>query len=206
MLAGGVAAIFGPQSDTTSAHVQSICDTMTIPHIELRWDYREKRDQHSINLFPHPSKLGKAYLDIVTELKWTHFAILYENDEGLIRMQEILKAQSADPSPFSIILQELPKNGDFRPLLKDLWKRTVTRVVLDCSVGTVERVLKQAQQVGMMTDYHNYILTTLMNNSLVASVLDAWTSGSYLYSFGPGPGLTKESLTVSAAIHLSSVG
>ncbi|CAG0883568.1 unnamed protein product, partial [Cyprideis torosa] len=59
MLAGGVAAIFGPQSDTTSAHVQSICDTMAIPHIELRWDYREKRDQHSINLFPHPSKLGK---------------------------------------------------------------------------------------------------------------------------------------------------
>ena len=40
LLRSGVAALFGPQSGTTSSHVQSICDAMEIPHIETRWDYR----------------------------------------------------------------------------------------------------------------------------------------------------------------------
>ncbi len=36
LLRSGVAALFGPQSGTTSSHVQSICDAMEIPHIETR--------------------------------------------------------------------------------------------------------------------------------------------------------------------------
>ena len=40
LLRSGVAAIFGPQSGQTSAHVQSICDAMEVPHVETRWDYR----------------------------------------------------------------------------------------------------------------------------------------------------------------------
>ena len=35
-------------------HVQSICDAMEIPHIETRWDFRLKRVDYSINLYPHP--------------------------------------------------------------------------------------------------------------------------------------------------------
>ncbi len=36
-LDGGVMALFGPRSGTTSAHVQSICDSLEIPHVETRW-------------------------------------------------------------------------------------------------------------------------------------------------------------------------
>ena len=60
LLRSGVAALFGPQSGTTSSHVQSICDAMEIPHIETRWDYRLKRDEYSVNLYPHPSALSKV--------------------------------------------------------------------------------------------------------------------------------------------------
>ena len=56
----GVAAIFGPQTPSTSAHVQSICDAMEMPHIETRWDYRLKRDDYSVNVHPHPSSLSKV--------------------------------------------------------------------------------------------------------------------------------------------------
>ena len=55
-----MAAIFGPQSGTTSSHIQSICDTLEIPHIETRWDYRLVRDDYSVNLYPHPQALGKV--------------------------------------------------------------------------------------------------------------------------------------------------
>jgi len=60
LLRSGVAALFGPQSGTTSSHVQSICDAMEIPHIETRWDYRLRRDDYSVNLYPHPQDISKV--------------------------------------------------------------------------------------------------------------------------------------------------
>ena len=74
LLRSGVAALFGPQSGTTSSHVQSICDAMEIPHIETRWDFRLKRDDYSINLYPHPRTISK-----VSE---TRFQLLA--DDGMI--------------------------------------------------------------------------------------------------------------------------
>ena len=60
MLKSGVAALFGPESGTTSSHVQSICDAMEIPHIETRWDYLTKRDDYSINLYPSPKQISRV--------------------------------------------------------------------------------------------------------------------------------------------------
>ena len=59
-LKGGMAGLFGPQSSVTSSHIQSICDTLEIPHIETRWDYRMKRDDYSVNLYPHPHAIGQV--------------------------------------------------------------------------------------------------------------------------------------------------
>ena len=59
-LKNGMAGLFGPQSSVTSSHIQSICDTLEIPHIETRWDYRMKRDDYSVNLYPHPHALGQV--------------------------------------------------------------------------------------------------------------------------------------------------
>ena len=70
LLRSGVAALFGPQSGTTSSHVQSICDAMEIPHIETRWDYRLKRDDYSVNLYPHPTAISKVRSrHLVTKMK-----------------------------------------------------------------------------------------------------------------------------------------
>jgi hypothetical protein len=60
LLKSGVAALFGPESGTTSSHVQSICDAMEIPHIETRWDYLVKRDDYSINLYPSPKQISRV--------------------------------------------------------------------------------------------------------------------------------------------------
>uniref|UniRef100_A0ABD2XRE0 Uncharacterized protein n=1 Tax=Trichogramma kaykai TaxID=54128 RepID=A0ABD2XRE0_9HYME len=55
----GITAIFGPQNAYTASHVQSICDTMEIPHLETRWDYKIKREGCLVNLHPHPVTLSK---------------------------------------------------------------------------------------------------------------------------------------------------
>nr|QGW50663.1 ionotropic receptor 21 [Propsilocerus akamusi] len=155
----GVAAIFGPQSSHTASHVQSICDTMEIPHLETRWDYRLRRESCLVNLYPHPSTLSKAYVDLVNAWKWKSFTIIYETNEGLVRLQELLKAHG--PSEFPITVRQLSDSGDYRPLLKQIKNSAESRIVLDCSTEKIYEVLKQAQQIGMMSDYHSYLITSL---------------------------------------------
>lgn len=53
----GVAAIFGPQDKSTADYVQSMCDTLDIPHIAARWDSEPKRG-NVISLYPHPEVLS----------------------------------------------------------------------------------------------------------------------------------------------------
>ncbi len=80
----GVVAIFDPFDGHISHHIQSICDAKDIPHIETRWEFKNNRnDPESINLFPKTSLLTKAYVDIVKAWNWEHFAIVYENSEGM---------------------------------------------------------------------------------------------------------------------------
>lgn len=58
------------------------------------------------------------------------------------------------------------KNSHFphpirRPLLKQIKNSAESRIVLDCSTEKIYEVLKQAQQIGMMSDYHSYLITSL---------------------------------------------
>ncbi|XP_014247018.1 glutamate receptor ionotropic, kainate 2-like isoform X3 [Cimex lectularius] len=159
LLRSGVAAIFGPQSSQTASHVQSICDTMEIPHLETRWDYRLRRESCLVNLYPHPTILSKAYVQLVEAFGWKSFTIIYESNEGLVRLQELLKAHG--PSDFPIAVRQLPEGNDYRPLLKQIKNSAESHIVLDCSTDKIYNVLKQAQQIGMMSDYHSYLITSL---------------------------------------------
>lgn len=59
ILRKGVAAIFGPQSPSAARHIQAICDTMEIPHLETR-QYKMNRGSCLVNLFPHPQALSEV--------------------------------------------------------------------------------------------------------------------------------------------------
>lgn len=87
----GLAAIIGPTSDITSLSVRSVCDALEIPHIEVQQDIESRHDALSINLYPRPEMVAKAYMDIVNGLGWDAFAIAYENNEGVAQYQEFFK-------------------------------------------------------------------------------------------------------------------
>ncbi|CAL1283900.1 unnamed protein product [Larinioides sclopetarius] len=82
LLEMGVAAIFGPQDHLTSLHVGSVCDEVEVPHIQTRWDYKDKRDGLSINLHPSPSALRESFVAMVKYLGWKNFTLLYEGNYG----------------------------------------------------------------------------------------------------------------------------
>lgn len=50
----------------------------------------------------------------------------------------------------------------FSPLLKQIKNSAVAHIVLDCSTEKIYDVLKQSQQIGMMSDYHSYLITSLV--------------------------------------------
>ena len=78
----GVVAIFGPQDDIPSMHVQSICENYDIPHIEARSEPNWHRSDLSINLYPSPNQLCSVYIDLVRAWDWHSFAIIYDANDG----------------------------------------------------------------------------------------------------------------------------
>lgn len=159
LLEEGVAAVFGPQSGEASAAVRSACAVLDVPHMETRWDYRVRPDNHSVNLFPHPAALGKAYLDFIKHKDWRTFAVLYEENDALIRLQEILK----DPlmRERKVVVRQFEPGVEYRKVLKDVGKSGIKNIVLDVPIEHVHTALKHAQQVDMMSEYHNYFITSL---------------------------------------------
>lgn len=50
-----------------------------------------------------------------------------------------------------------------REVLRGIKLDGVTNLLLDCKTEKIETVLKQAQQIGMMTPYNNFIITSLVS-------------------------------------------
>lgn len=55
---------------------------------------------------------------------------------------------------------DLGIDGNYRAVLRRLKKSDDNNIIIDCSADILPDVLKQAQQVGLMTDYHKFIITT----------------------------------------------
>ena len=54
-----------------------------------------------------------------------------------------------------------PDTNDYRPLLKEIKKSEERNIVLDCDYDKIELILSQADGQEMLTDYHNWLSTSL---------------------------------------------
>ena len=128
---------------------------------------KKKRDLPSSN---HPAwqpvtvspSLLQAFAEILSLNQWERFAVLYEDNTALLRLQGVLQMPRFRPE-YRMFVRQLPVNEKYRHLLRQLMREKVYRVVLDCDVKTVETVLKQAQQVGMMTAEYSFFITSLVS-------------------------------------------
>ncbi|KAI1287063.1 Glutamate receptor ionotropic, kainate 2 [Halotydeus destructor] len=173
MVESGVWAIFGPQTPSVSWMVRSIASNLHIPHLQVNWDYRSvRRHRHhpsnmTVNLHPEPSALSQAFMDLVESRKWKSFTLIYEQAEGLIKLKDLLRvpairdADNGDSTVKMAVRQHKPDRQSYKKLFKDITKRAETNIVLSIPVDKVHETLRQAQEVGMMTDYHNYLIANL---------------------------------------------
>ncbi|XP_060703141.1 glutamate receptor ionotropic, kainate 3-like [Hemiscyllium ocellatum] len=226
----GVVAIFGPSHSSSSNAVQSICNALEVPHIQIRWKHHpmDNRDSFYTNFYPDYASLSHAILDLVQFLKWRTATVVYDDSTGLIRLQELITA----PSRYNIRLKirQLPIDStDARPLLKEMKRGREFRIIFDCSYTMAAQILKQAMSMGMMTEYYHYIFTTLdlfaldldsyrycgvnmtgfrilnTENPHVASIIEKWSMERLQASPSADSGLLDGIMTTDAALTYDAV-
>uniref|UniRef100_A0A8C2EDP5 Glutamate receptor n=1 Tax=Cyprinus carpio TaxID=7962 RepID=A0A8C2EDP5_CYPCA len=157
----GVVAIFGPSHSSSSNAVQSICNALEVPHIQVRWKHHpmDNRDSFYANLYPDYSSLSYAILDLVQFLKWKTATVVYDDSTGLIRLQELIMA----PSRYNIRLKirQLPLDTtDTRPLLKEMKRSREFRIIFDCSHIMAAQILKQVSSYSVKVMHTHIILSS----------------------------------------------
>ncbi|XP_060072907.1 glutamate receptor ionotropic, kainate 2-like [Ylistrum balloti] len=159
------AALFGPRSNNIASFTNSLCSALHIPHIEFREDGNMEPPQgYSINLHPNAQQLAQAYQAVIEYYRMKELLIIYGEKEGLVKMQNILRSVSQEPSKNVYIRQADRTN--MRQVLKEAKKKNWTNMIVDMNATGTGLLLKIALQEGMIDPYHHYIFTTLDIDSI----------------------------------------
>ncbi|CAM1305345.1 Uncharacterised protein g4013 [Pycnogonum litorale] len=164
LLEKGVAAVFGPQTFELSQPVGSVLDSFDVPHFEARLDPRRRTKEYTFNLYPDWQTIVTAFKDLIDAKEWKRFAILYEENEGLVRMQWLLQTTTTKEKKRNIILRKLQQ--PYRDVLRELKQYRVDNILVDCKTRNLREFFKQAQQVGLMNDHNSYIITNLDSHTV----------------------------------------
>lgn len=167
LAAEGVAAIFGPSSRFTSGIVSSVADVLEIPHLVTHWQpYAVNPDNHkmTVNLYPDSEVLAAAIVDLVDDYDWNSFVIIYDEDDALVRLKDVLSKHGPDDNP--IVVRQLEDGDDQRPLLKSIQDMGENRIILDVHPDRVIDLLHQAEEVKLFGDYVSFIIINLDTHTL----------------------------------------
>lgn len=157
----GLTALLGPSSSSAGNHLQNMMAQMNFPLVETRPNYNEQASPFTLNIHPHPSTMGKAYVDLLLAMGWKSFVILFESEDSLIRLQQVLKLPKTFDDIKIYIKQLELTTDDYRPLLKEIRKSGETRIILDCHFDKIEKILHQADEIGLTSEYFAYLITSL---------------------------------------------
>ncbi|XP_050308479.1 glutamate receptor ionotropic, kainate 2-like [Anthonomus grandis grandis] len=161
MINGQIVGLFGPKSISNINAAQSVCDGKEITHILTKWMYYPLPPGTAINFYPYAPLLTKAYWDIIQEWQWKTFTVLYEDDESLLRLSDLILL--AKDQGLVVTVEQLDRDriGVYRDTLKKVWKTKQRFLVIDCHINHLINILTQCQQVGLMTSDYSYFLTNL---------------------------------------------
>ncbi|XP_017853597.1 glutamate receptor ionotropic, kainate 2 isoform X2 [Drosophila busckii] len=156
-LEAGVQAIFGPTDPLLAGHVQSICEAFDIPHIEIRVDLEMSLREFSINLYPSQNIMNLAYRDLMTYLNWTKVAIIYEEDYGLFKQQDLIHS-STEMRTEMYIRQANPET--YRQVLRAIRQKEIYKIIVDTNPTNIKTFFRSILQLQMNDHRYHYMFTT----------------------------------------------
>ncbi|XP_072382908.1 glutamate receptor ionotropic, kainate 2-like [Diabrotica undecimpunctata] len=171
----GIVAVFGPPTSVTSPVIESTCKSLNIPYIVTSWR-KTNFDESDVflNFYPDADKLAKGIAEVVKSLEWIGFIILYEDEEGLVKLQEVLKLQNVEKidNQDYIRVEQLTNGPDYRHIFKKFKNSTENNVILDCKTENILPILAQAKSLDMVDIRYNYFLTSLDAHTIDFSSLN----------------------------------
>ncbi|KAL9926545.1 glutamate receptor IIC [Glossina fuscipes fuscipes] len=168
LIGDGVEAIFGPSSQAESDIVAVICNNTGIPHILFDYGIEENyshkyKHQMTLNVFPSPSILSKAYADIVNSFGWKKFTIVYDAEDvhAYTKLQDLFQLHSLHSD--IVRIRKFKRNEDYRILWKSI--KGERRIVLDCNPNILLDLLKAAVPFDLTGQFNHLFLTNLDTHS-----------------------------------------
>ncbi|KAF5280668.1 hypothetical protein FQA39_LY05316 [Lamprigera yunnana] len=161
LLDKGVAVVFSHLSEDNSNAVQSLCDNKEIPIVQLTSQAESESNCCAIVMHPHIPLLSKAFAALVKKWNWKTFTILYEENEDLPIISDLLKIDGMPRK--NIMLRQIQKNhnGHYMDSLKTIRKFGQKNFVLNFVISSLKDVLDQLQKVGLMMSDYSYIVLNL---------------------------------------------
>ncbi|XP_043794556.1 glutamate receptor ionotropic, kainate 2-like isoform X4 [Apis laboriosa] len=92
-------------------------------------------------------------------MKWTTFAAVYQNNDGLSRIQKALSLRRKKDT--AVTIRRLGEGPDFRPILKEIRAMSICNVIIDVEPRNIIDVLYQAKEVKLLAEYCNFLITYL---------------------------------------------
>jgi glutamate receptor, ionotropic, invertebrate len=169
-----VDAIFGPSSEETIGIVASMAEKFGIPHFvyhydrkPLHWRKTQKRNL-TLNFHPDADYLSEAFSNVLVDFDWNSYTIVYEKEEHLMKLKDVLQISDTDNVDRNRELNVgyAKLTDDYKNVLKKILNDGRLNVVLDISTQNIIPFLKEASEVGMLTEYTNYFVTNLDTHSL----------------------------------------
>lgn len=155
MVSSGAVVIVGPKSPNIADIVASICNEMNIPHLVSyhRTPDIRKNPYHMFtrNISPDINLLSNALVDVIRNYEWKRFAIIYDSEEGLIRLNGIL--QMFPVAPKSISIYKLTNKQMIQNLLKEISKSMDNRIIINCSVENIAEIFKHGLNLKITDEY-----------------------------------------------------
>ncbi|XP_011303627.1 glutamate receptor ionotropic, kainate 1 isoform X6 [Fopius arisanus] len=156
-LSKSVQGIFGPSDPLLGAHIQSICEALDVPHLEARMDFEPTFKEFSINLYPSQDHLNKAFKDLMSFLNWTRVAIIYEENYGLFKLQDLVKSPPTTRTEM-YIRQAGP--GSYRQVLREIRQKEIYKLIIDTDPLHMQQFFRAILQLQMNDHRYHYMFTT----------------------------------------------
>ncbi|XP_065350070.1 glutamate receptor ionotropic, kainate 2 isoform X4 [Cloeon dipterum] len=153
----GIQAIFGPSDPVLGAHIQSICEALDVPHLETRVDFEPSFKEFSINLHPSQEHMNQAFQDVMAFLNWTRVAVVYEEDYGLFKLQDLVKSPPTQRTEM-YIRQANP--ATYRQVLKEIRQKEIYKLIVDTNPKHMYKFFRAILQLQMNDYRYHYMFTT----------------------------------------------
>lgn len=111
-----MAAIFAELKNKPNREVlESLCDTKEIPLFETGWNDEPQRSTSAVSFHPSNRILSELHLAMIDYFNWRSFMVLYEDNDSLVRLAEVLKGMNVKKYK-SVLLERLDQTdeGNYR--------------------------------------------------------------------------------------------